>query len=89
MSQQNISRIPSREPTLRQGDAGEGVVELQHLLQENGSTLLEMDGRFDPTTLAAVISFQQKKGLKVNGTVDQQVWGALRAGAAHSQEHGT
>jgi peptidoglycan hydrolase-like protein with peptidoglycan-binding domain len=86
MSQQNISRMLSEEPTLHQGDAGEGVVELQHLLQENGSTL-ELDGQFNPTTLAAVISFQQKKGLKVNGTVDHQVWGALRAGAAHSQEH--
>jgi peptidoglycan hydrolase-like protein with peptidoglycan-binding domain len=86
MSQQNRSRMLSEEPTLRQGDAGEGVVELQHLLQENGSTL-ELDGQFDPSTLAAVISFQQKKGLKVSGTVDHQVWGALRAGAAHSHEH--
>lgn len=63
-------------PTIRRGDRGELVVQLQSLLAKDGSTL-EIDGIFGPGTQSAVRAFQQRHGLIVDGIVGPQTWGAL------------
>lgn len=63
-------------PTVRRGDRGELVVQLQSLLAKDGSTLA-IDGIFGPGTQSAVRAFQQRHGLTVDGIVGPQTWGAL------------
>ncbi len=61
---------------LRKGSKGDDVLELQKLLNNNGYNLAE-DGSFGGKTLAAVQDYQQKNGLKVDGVVGTNTWGAL------------
>jgi hypothetical protein len=70
----------SKQPTLRKGDKSkDGWVEyLQLLLNRDLGTKLETDGAFGGATLNAVISFQKKHKLQVDGTVGNQTWAALR-----------
>ncbi|MUG95338.1 hypothetical protein F7734_24420 [Scytonema sp. UIC 10036] len=68
--------------TLQKGDSGAAVTQLKKLLNAQGSTL-PTDGNFDSATLSAVISFQQKHGLPVNGVIDSQTWAVLEK-ATHS-----
>lgn len=63
-------------PTIRRGDKGDLVVQLQTLLAKDGSTLA-IDGIFGPGTQSAVRAFQQRHGLTVDGIVGPQTWGAL------------
>ncbi len=67
----------SKQPTLRKGDSSDdGWVEyLQQLLG------VPVDGKFGPATQAAVIAFQKKNKLQVDGTVGNQTWAALRGTA--------
>ncbi|GAB1540121.1 hypothetical protein NUACC21_27900 [Scytonema sp. NUACC21] len=65
------------EITLQQGDSGAAVTQLKELLNAQGSTL-PTDSIFDTATLSAVISFQQKHGLPVNGVIDSQTWTVLQ-----------
>lgn len=58
--------------TLRRGDRGEVVKELQQKL------LIEADGIFGYGTENAVKKFQQLHGLKVDGAVGAEVWGRLK-----------
>ncbi|WAL61436.1 peptidoglycan-binding domain-containing protein [Thermocoleostomius sinensis] len=64
-------------PILRKGDTGEAVTQLQTLLNAQGSSLA-VDGIFQATTLASVISFQQRHGLPVNGIVGPETWQLLQ-----------
>lgn len=66
------------EPTLRQGDRGPAVIDLQNLLIKNGAQL-KADGFFGSITRAAVVAFQQRKGLLADGIVGPQTWTALKA----------
>lgn len=63
-------------PTIRRGDRGEVVTQLQRLLSKDGSTL-QIDGIFGPGTQSAVRAFQKKYGLTVDGVVGPQTWGKL------------
>lgn len=65
---------------LHQGHTGGDVHELQGLLQVHGYCLCR-DGIFGPKTKQAVIDFQQKHKLKVNGLVDPITWTVLRGGS--------
>ena len=72
-------------PTLRLGDeTGDGWVEyLQEVLNFNllflgTSTQVEMNGRFDDATDAAVREYQGIQHLKVDGVVGDQTWASLR-----------
>jgi len=67
------------EPTLRLGDSGaDGWVEyLQKLLTHRGHPA-EINGTFDDTTHQAVLGFQGRHGLLVDGVVGNQTWAALR-----------
>ena len=69
--------------TLRKGDRGREVVDLQTKLQSLGLDLgnREIDGIFGPKTEVAVKAFQQNTGLLADGLVGQTTWeGVLEAG---------
>jgi peptidoglycan L-alanyl-D-glutamate endopeptidase CwlK len=53
-------------PTLRQGDTGESVKQLQQLLNNNGAKLIA-DGAYGAKTTAAVKAYQKAKKLTVDG----------------------
>jgi len=63
-------------PTLKQGDAGPEVVDLQKKMNDLGAALTE-DGNFGWRTKAAVTSLQSDVGVKVSGTVDADTWTAI------------
>ena len=62
--------------TLRKGDYGASVSELQRLLNDHGYSLT-VDSKFGAKTLEAVKDFQKKSNLKVDGIVGAQTWSAL------------
>jgi hypothetical protein len=61
---------------LRPGASGPEVARLKQHLREEGYAVSDGD-RFDPQTERAVRAFQRDNGLKVDGTVGQQTWGAM------------
>ena len=65
--------------TLRKGDEGSDVVELQKLLIKAGYKLPKYgaDGDFGEETLAAVKAFQKANNLTVDGIVGKQTFAAL------------
>ena len=66
------------DPTLRQGDSGAAVSELQRLLNLKGAKLV-VDGVFGAATYSAVITFQRNNGLVDDGIVGSKTWTALRS----------
>lgn len=73
-----IDTAPVR-PTLRKGDKGEAVRELQEALVGRGYDLPSsgIDGDYGNETRGAVIAFQQDAGLAVDGVVGPATWAAL------------
>jgi len=67
------------DPTLRQGDSGAAVSELQQLLNAKGINIT-VDGIFGDATRAAVVQFQKQSGIATDGVVGPQTWQALRRG---------
>jgi hypothetical protein len=67
---------PQPEPVLSVGDRGPEVRKLQEKLNELGAGLV-VDGNFGPFTQAAVMSFQAKHGLEVDGIVGPRTWAVL------------
>ncbi|MBI4259060.1 MAG: N-acetylmuramoyl-L-alanine amidase, partial [Actinobacteria bacterium] len=66
--------------TIRQGDQGEDVRDVQHRLLALAAQIDPEElqgGRFGPSTLAAVRAFQQRRGLIVDGRVGPETWGEL------------
>lgn len=53
--------------TLREGDSGERVLALQHLLQSYGYYTADINGSYDDVTVFAVQLFQTRNGLTVSG----------------------
>ena len=53
--------------TLREGDSGEAVKELQRALKNQGYYSNAIDGDYGYRTVAAVKSFQERNGLKADG----------------------
>jgi hypothetical protein len=64
-------RTDSARPTLRLGDKGDAVIELQNLLG------IKPDGDFGPKTKRAVIASQNTTALLADGNVGRGTWGAL------------
>jgi hypothetical protein len=69
---------PSIElPLLRKGSRGDLVVWAQEHLVAAGQTQLPVTGLFASKTKAAVIAFQQQKGLLADGMLGTDTWRAL------------
>ncbi|MEN9797846.1 MAG: hypothetical protein RL653_1542 [Pseudomonadota bacterium] len=68
--------------SLSKGDAGQEVAQLQQLLTSAGFDPGPVDGQFGPMTEAAVLQFQRRKGISVDGSVGAETWGALWGGNA-------
>ena len=64
--------------TVRKGDRGDSVRELQHELGTEGFDPGGVDGIFGSRTEAAVLDFQAHRSLTVDGIAGPQTWGALR-----------
>ena len=82
-SAESSSSIPSPSnnivdsyPILQQGSTGTYVTKLQQFLNKLGADLVE-DGDFGPITKQAVIEFQKKYSLEVDGIVGNQTWTKL------------
>ena len=58
---------PTASGTMRQGDRGENVRQLQAKLKELGLYSLKTDGIYGHGTARAVLAYQQKNGLKADG----------------------
>lgn len=65
-------------PILKQGSSGPAVKDLQLKLKKLGFDPKGVDGKFGPGTLAAVIAFQESKGLKSDGIAGPATLGALK-----------
>lgn len=78
----NLAGLPTqvtrKRDTLRKGDRGRDVEDLQVLLKELGFHLGEVDGRFGPVTDRAVVLFQRANGLTPDGIVGDRTWAALQ-----------
>lgn len=61
---------------LREGARGAEVLELQKILKRAGWYSGPVDGQFGKMTREAVKAYQFSQGLKVDGVVGQQTWGA-------------
>ena len=64
-------------PTLRRGNQGDEVADLQTILNARYGAGLEVDGNFGKATEAAVKAFQKAHGLTADGIVGQKTWKAL------------
>ena len=65
------ANVDSPRPTLRQGDKGEAVADLQRALK------LVADGDFGPGTKKAVVAFQKAHGLFADGIAGRATWALL------------
>jgi len=63
---------------LREGSSGDDVATLQQKLTELGFDPGEADGVFGPSTTAAVMAFQQSKGLSADGIAGPDTLAALQ-----------
>ncbi|HET6873912.1 MAG TPA: peptidoglycan-binding domain-containing protein [Acidimicrobiales bacterium] len=63
--------------TIREGDHGELVTELQQKLIDRGEDPGPVDGWFGPRTRVAVESFQMNSNIQFDGVVGNQTWAAL------------
>src|SRR5256886_1443595 len=69
-------------PVLKQGSSGPDVKDLQQKLKALGFDPNGVDGNFGPGTKAAVIAFQQSKGLQADGIAGPATLSALQAATA-------
>jgi hypothetical protein len=65
--------------TLRRGDSGEEVRQVQAALVKLGYSTGGVDGKFGPATAEAVLAFQKASGLKEDGIVGPATLSAMSA----------
>lgn len=70
---------PAKTRAMREGDRGDDVLQLQKVLQERGyfSAQVSPTGYFGLLTLGAVLAFQFKSGLEVDGVCGPKTQAAL------------
>lgn len=64
--------------TLKEGDSGDDVKWLQDKLKAKGFYIGDIDGKFNIITLGAVLAFQKKNNLVVDGLVGAKTRNALK-----------
>lgn len=64
--------------TIKEGDSGESVKWLQFALKERGYLSSNVDGYFGVFTLGALLAFQKKTGLEVDGICGPKTMEALK-----------
>ena len=69
--------------TISYGSSGEDVKKLQQTLNQYGYSL-KVDGQFGNATKNAVMDYQKKNGLAVDGIVGVNTWGSLNSGAKNN-----
>ena len=69
-------------PILKQGSSGPDVKDLQQKLKDLGFDPNGIDGNFGSGTKAAVVAFQQSKGLQADGIAGPATLAALQAATA-------
>jgi len=74
--------------TLKQGSSGPEVRDLQQKLKDLGFDPNGVDGNFGPGTTAAVIAFQQSKGLQADGQAGPDTLAALQSGGDDQADGG-
>jgi N-acetylmuramoyl-L-alanine amidase len=62
---------------LRPGDAGDAVADLQRRLAEAGHPSSDSPGTFGDATSAAVLAFQEARGLRTDGVCGEETWSSL------------
>ena len=80
--------MATQYPKLSYGSSGASVRQLQQALNKAGYSL-DVDGGFGPRTQAAVLDYQKKNGLAVDGVVGSETWGSLMGTAASSSKSQT
>ncbi|NET32186.1 MAG: hypothetical protein F6K19_09300 [Cyanothece sp. SIO1E1] len=81
-AQPPIGTGPSGRNSLQTGDRGPQVVELQTQLNATGFYNGPIDGEYGDLTTAAVVAFQQSRGLTTDGIVGPSTQAALQNRAA-------
>jgi hypothetical protein len=76
-------------PVLKQGSSGPDVRDLQQKIKDLGFDPNGVDGIFGPGTRAAVIAFQQSKGLQPDGKVGPNTLAALQSGGSDEATGGS
>ena len=69
--------VSAADISLKEGDKGKEVAEIQLKLKEKGYTVKKVDGIFTADTSKAVKAFQEKSKLKPTGIVDAKTYGLL------------
>ena len=67
-----LEAVVTPEPALHNGSKGEKVWKLQERLQQLGYYLGTLDGEFGPGTREAVLLFQKKNGLGMDGLAGEE-----------------
>ena len=75
-----LTSVVTPEPALHNGSKGEKVWKLQERLQQLGYYQGTLDGEFGPGTREAVLLFQKKNGLVVDGICGPKTWAKLDEG---------
>ncbi|MBQ8554522.1 MAG: peptidoglycan-binding protein [Clostridia bacterium] len=75
--------------TLREGDTGDAVKALQRALKNRGYYSGSIDGTYGSATVAAVTAFQQRNGLRVDGTAGPTTQTALYGSDAEDADYDT
>lgn len=69
---------PEPTRTIKEGNSGDGVKWLQNKLKAKGFYIGDIDGKFNVITLGAVLAFQKKNNLVVDGLVGAKTRNALK-----------
>lgn len=73
-----LAQGPGDDATVREGDTGPAVQDIQRRLAAKGFAPGAADGAFGPQTTTAVVAFQRANGLTADGVVGPQTLAKLR-----------
>lgn len=80
---------PSGRATVRQGDKGAMVLDLQDQLARLGYFSGKKDGDFGPLTRGSVLAFQADHGLETDGIVGNRTWAAMAKAKPRAERKAT